>query len=125
MNNRPRPSDPLVEPNSPDWVAVSLGLMTIATIIAAATAAAAISVVIGDTDDDATTLTTIAAAAAVASLFAYYGVVVTGLAALFRPSPTLRRRWATLSAVLLTGQVSVVVVFALLTIVEPLLSAAG
>ena len=125
MNNRPRPSDPLVEPNSPDWVAVSLGLMTIATIIAAATAAAAIGVVRGDTDEDVTTLTAVAAAAAVASLFVYYGVVLTGLAALFRQSPQGRRHWVMLSAVLLTSQISIVAVFALLTIVEPLLSAAG
>ena len=125
MNNRPRPSDPPVEPNSPDWVAVSLGLMTIATIIAAATAAAAIGVVRGDTDADVTTLTTVAAAGAVASIAVYYLVVLAGLAALFRKSPPERRRWVTLSAVLLTGQVSVVVAFALLTIVEPLLSAAG
>ena len=125
MNSRPRPSEPPVEPNSPDWVAVSLGLMTIATIIAAATSAAAIGVVRGDTDEDVTTLTTVAAAAAVASLFVYYAVVATGLAALFRQSPPERRNWVMLSAASLTSQISIVVAFALLTIVDPLLSAAG
>ena len=125
MSSRQSASGPPVEANGQDWAAVSLSIMTIATIIAAATAAAAISVVRGDADEDITTITTVASVAAVASLSVYYLVLLAGLMGLFWRPPQERRLWVMASAGLLTVQTGVVAAFAFLTILEPSLFAGG
>lgn len=130
-------------PSVPDWVAVSIGIMTIATIIAVSTVAAAISIVREDfvrhsvgtaqgsavtatlhIDESSTGVAIIAGAGAAVSIMAYYGVVMMGLSALFLQSAPERRQRVMSSAVLLTIQTGIVVVFALLAILGPLLSAA-
>ena len=125
MNNRPRASGPPTETNAPDWAGVSIGIMTVATIIAAATAAAAISVVIGDTDEDETAATMVASVMAVASLVAYYMAVLAGLTALFLQSPPGRRLLVLWSAGLFAVQTGIGVAFAAVAILGSLLFGAG
>lgn len=108
---------------SPDWVAVSIGIMTIATIIAVSTVAAAISIVRDDSGESAAAVTVIAGIGASVSIMAYYGVVVMGLSALFLRAPQEGRRRVMSAAGLLTIQVGIGVVFAVVAILGPLLAA--
>lgn len=125
MANRREGNAPPTSLNSPDWAAVGIGIMTIATIIAAAIAAAGISVVRGNTDEDATPVTVIAAAAAAGSLSVYYLVIVIGLSALFPKSQPEREQKVVLSAVMLIIQTGVGVAFAIVAILGPILVGAG
>ena len=60
MNGDESGARPQSERNTPDWIMVSIGVMTIATIIAAATAAAAINISRESSDGDSTLTTGLA-----------------------------------------------------------------
>ena len=105
----------------PDWTAVSIGIMTIATIVAAGTVAAAISVSREATNGIAAIVTGLAVGIAWASLAMYYAVIVMGLSTLFRTSSSERGQQAKRAAIGLNIQVYAVVIFALIAIVGPFL----
>lgn len=109
-----------------DWAAASIGIITVATIIAAATVAAIISVnretggFAGVPNQGDARMTGIAAGIAVVSLWFYLLVVLAGLGALFGKSSAERELLVKVAAVGLYAQVFAIVTFAVLVILEQL-----
>lgn len=106
----------LQRPPARDWTAVSIGLITVATIIAAATVAAYINLaqVPPSTDpaQDAPPSTGVPGGIAYFSLWTYLGVVSAGLMALFGATAAEQRVMVRLTAIAFYAQVFAVVVFA-------------
>ena len=107
-----------------DWTAVSLGLITVATIIAAATVAAYINLSQATPpatpNQDAQRLSTVPGIIAYYSLCAYLGVVSAGLAALFGATAAAQRTLVQLTAIAFYAQVFAVVIFAWIIILQTL-----
>ena len=122
MSSRDAKPEPPSEQDRPDWVAVGMGIMTIATIVAVGTAAAGIALVREYADGDSLVITAGAAGFAATSLIAYYVVIVIGLSTLFQESPPEREKWTRRLAVVLGIQVTAVVIFAFIAIFGPLLA---
>ena len=122
MSSRAAKPEPPSERDSPDWTAVGMGIMTIATIVAVATAAAAIALVREYANGVSLAITVAASSFAATSLIAYYVVIIIGLATLFQESPAEREKWARRLAVALGIQVLAVVIFAFIAIFGPLLA---
>ena len=122
MSSSAAKPEPPSERNGPDWVAVGMGIMTIATIVAVATAAAAIALVREYASGDYLLVTVAAAIFAAASLGAYYAVVLIGLLALFQESTSGRKERTKLAAAILGFQIATVVIFAFIAIFGPLLA---
>ena len=116
MSSSAAKPEPPPERNGPDWAAVGMGIMTIATIVAVATAAAAIALVREYAGGDPLLIVTVAAGFAAMSLVLYYAVIVMGLSALFQESPSEREKRARRLAVVLGLQVMAVVIFAFIAI---------
>ena len=114
--------EPRSEPGGPDWAAVGIGIMTIATIVAVATAAAAIALVREYANGATLPIATAAGGFAAMSLIAYSVVILIGLATLFQESPSEREKWTRRLAVMLGIQVMAVVIFAFIAIFGPLLA---
>ena len=100
-----------------DWTAVSLGIITVATIIAAATVAAYINLAQASPpptipSQDALRLSTVPGIIAYISLWAYLGVVSTGLIVLFGTTDAEQRAIVRWTAIAFYAQVFAVVVFA-------------
>ena len=106
----------LRRPPARDWTAVSIGIITVATIIAAATVAAYINLAqvppSADPNQDRPPSTGIAGIIAYYSLWAYFGVVSAGLIALFGATAAEQRVMVRLTAIAFYAQVFAVVVFA-------------
>ena len=120
MSSSDAKPEPPSERGGPDWAAVGMGLMTIATIVAVATAAAAIALVREYASGDTLPIATAAGGFAAVSLGAYYGVILTGLLALFLETPFERKERTKLAAAILGFQIAMVVIFAFIAILWPL-----
>lgn len=120
MSSNAAKPEPPSERNGPDWVAVGMGIMTIATIVAVATAAAAIALVGEYASGDTLPIATAAAGFAAISLNVYYAVILMGLSTLFQESPSEREKWTRRLAVALGIQVVAMVIFAFIGILVPL-----
>lgn len=120
MSSNAAKPEPPSERDGPDWAAVGIGLMTIATIVAVATAAAAIALVREYASGDSLTVIVAAAIFAAASLGAYYAVILIGLLALFLEVPSERKDRTKLAAAILGLQIAMVVIFAFIAIFGPL-----
>ena len=111
-------------PPARDWTAVSIGLITVATIIAAATVAAYINLAQAPPpatpNQDALRLPTVPGIIAYYSLWAYIGVVSAGLVALFGATAAAQRTLVQLTAIAFYAQVFAVVIFAWIIILQPL-----
>lgn len=109
-----------------DWTAVSLGLITVATIIAATTVAAYINLAQAPAtppatpNQDALRLSTVPGLIAFFSLWAYIGVVSAGLVALFGTTAAVQRALVQLTAIAFYAQVFAVVIFAWIIILQTL-----
>lgn len=109
-----------------DWSTVSIGIVTVATVIAAATVAAAINVNrktagLTSANQGDTPLAGVAAVISILSLGAYLAAAFAGLWALFRKLPMEQEPLVKLAAVALYAQIIVVVVFPSVVIFGPLL----
>lgn len=106
-----------------DWTAISLGLITVATIIAAATVAAYINLsqaaAPATPNQDVPGSTGVAGIIAYYSLWAYIGVVSAGLMALFGATAVEQRALVRLTAFAFYAQVVTVVIFAWIIILQP------
>ena len=120
MSSSAAKPEPPSEHDRPDWAAVGMGIMTIATIVAVATAAAAIALVREYASGDTLPIATAAGGFAAVSLGAYYGVILTGLLALFLETPFERKERTKLAAAILGFQIAMVVIFAFIAILWPL-----
>lgn len=109
-----------------DWTAVSIGIITVATIIAAATVAAYINLDQASatppatSNQDALPLTTVPGFVAFLSLWAYLGVVSASLVALFGATAAVQRTLVQLTAFAFYAQVFAVVIFAWIIILQTL-----
>ena len=111
-----------------DWTGVSIGIITVATIIAAATVAASVNLTQGQVSEmpsatanhDALRLTAVAGSLALFSLWAYLCVVSAGLVALFGATAREQSPIARLTVIAFYAQVFAVVIFASVIILQPL-----
>ena len=107
-----------------DWTAVSIGIITVATIAAAATVAAYINLTQAPAtpttppDQGALRSTVVAAIVAFCSLWVYLGVVSAGLLALFGATAVEQRALVRLTAFAFYAQVFAVVIFAWIIILQ-------
>ena len=110
-----------------DWSALSIGIITVSTIVAAATVAAAININrksggLAVTNQSDALLTEVADVISILSLGAYLAVAFTGLWALFRKSPMEQEPLVKLSAIGLYAQVFAAVIFASIAIFGPVIA---
>ena len=123
MNDNPEKSSAGSENKPPNWVTVGISIVTIATVVAVATTAATVGIVWGRTGEGSLLITRLAVGPAVVSLIIYYVVVVTGLSTLFGGTQPGQEKAAKFSAIALSVQIYLVIVFALVATVGPLASA--
>lgn len=110
-----------------DWSAVSVGIVTMATIIAAATVAAAINISretsgLADANQGDAPLAGIAAFLSALSLGAYLVATFTGLWSLFRKPASEQEPLVKMAAAGLYAQIFAAVIFAFLAILGPLIT---
>ena len=110
-----------------DWKTLSIGVITVSTIITAAMVAVAIVYVpeiakqIQAADPDSPLLIiAIAGKLSISvTLIAYYAVIVTGMRIMFEPPPDMQRKELVKTGAALIAQVTAVIFFTMLLVFQP------